>query len=151
MTRQPRISHNQRQILATLCDYRESYPGQWVPGYRVFNDLRMGESGFSRAIKGLVEPSDGVNSFDPLVEMTYPSIVYREHEGNVIPLPDNATMSDALFAMKFAWDGSDDRCRFYRITDFGVERLERLTMRNRFKARTKKLARPGTSPSKTQY
>jgi len=151
VTRQLRISHNQRQILATLCEYRESYPGQWVPRYRITSDLKMGESGFSRAIKGLIEPSDGVNSFDPLVEMTYPSIVYREHEGNVIPLPDNATMSDAVFAMKFAWDGSDGRCRFYRITDFGVERLERLTNRNRFKPGTKKLARPGTSPSKTQY
>ncbi len=111
----------------------------------------MGEASFSRAIKRLIEPHNGVNSFDLLVEMTYPSIIYREHEGNVIPLPDNASMSDALFAMKFAWDGSDGRRRFYRITDFGVERLERLTIHNRLKPRTKKLAMPGASPSKNQY
>ena len=147
MARQPRISHNQRQILDTLYDYRESYPGQWVPSYRITYDLRMGEAHFSRAIKRLLEPHDRFNSFDPFVEMTSPSIVYREHEGNVIPLPDNATMSDALFAIEFAWDGSDGRRRFYRITDFGVECLERLTIGNRFKPRAKKLAKPGTSQS----
>lgn len=137
MTRQPRIGHNQHQILATLYDYKERYPGQWVPHYRLNNDLGMGETAFSRAIKRLIEPHEGGNEVDPLVEMTYPSIVYREYEGNVIPLPDNATMSDALFAMKFAWDGSDGCRRFYRITDFGVKRFASLTRRNRLNPLTK--------------
>jgi hypothetical protein len=136
MIRRQRIGHNQRQILTTLYAYRERYPGQWVPRYRLNNDLKMGETPFSRAIKRLVEPHYGGNGFSPLVEMTYPSVVYREYQGNVIPLPDNATMSDALFAMKFAWDGSDSRSHFYRITDLGVERLNCLSRWNRPKPRT---------------
>lgn len=146
MTRQPRIGHNQRQILAALYDYRVRYPGQWVPRYRLTRDLKMGETPFSRAMRRLIEPHDGGNGFAPLVEMTYPSIVYKEYQGNVIPLPDNATMGDALFAIEFAWDGKDGRRHFYRITDLGVERLASLITRNRPKSRTKP-ANPGDRPS----
>ncbi len=136
MTGQPRIGHNQRQILTALYDYSERYPGQWVPRYRLINDLKMDETSFSRSIQRLVEPHSG-NDFNLLVEMTHPSIAYREFQGGVIPLPDNATMSDALFAMKFAWEGSDVRRHFYRITDSGVERLGSLTTRNCRKPCTK--------------
>jgi hypothetical protein len=38
-------------------------------------------------------------------------------------------MSDAIFAMKFAWEGNTVRRNFYRITDLGVERLVSLTDR----------------------
>ncbi|MBT8355370.1 MAG: hypothetical protein KJO60_12655, partial [Desulfofustis sp.] len=117
MGRQSRIGHNQRQILTVLYDYSERYPQQWVPHYRIIDDLKMDESIFSRAIQGLVDPPNSRNDFKPLVEMTHPTIAYREFQGEVIPLPDNATMGDALFAMKFAWEGNTAQHNFYRITD----------------------------------
>jgi hypothetical protein len=127
MGSQSRIDHNQRQILTVLFDYSERYPEQWVPHYRLIDDLKMAEAAFSRALQGLVEPQNSKNDFQPLVEMTHPSIAYREFQGDVIPLPDNATMSDALFAIKFAWEGNTARHNFYRITDLGVEHLVRIT------------------------
>jgi hypothetical protein len=137
MGRQSRIGHNQRQILTVLFDYSRRYPEQWVPHYRLISDLKMAETTFSRALQGLVEPHNSRNDFRPLVEMTHPSIAYREFQGNVIPLPDNATMSDALFAMKFAWEGNTARHNFYRITDLGVERLGRITNLTRPKSSIK--------------
>lgn len=134
MGRQARIGHNQRQILIVLFDYSELYPEQWVPHYRLIDDLEMAETTFGRAIQGLVEPQNIGNDFKPLVEMTHPSIAYKEFQGDVIPLPDNATMSDALFAMKFAWEGNTSQHNFYRITDIGVERLVRITSRTRPKS-----------------
>ncbi|NNK15254.1 MAG: hypothetical protein HKP52_13530 [Desulfofustis sp.] len=133
MGRQSRIGHNQRQILTVLYDYSERYPQQWVPHYRIIDDLKMDESIFSRAIQGLVEPPNSRNDFKPLVEMTHPTIAYREFQGEVIPLPDNATMGDALFAMKFAWEGNTAQHNFYRITDLGVERLVRIRGRTHSK------------------
>ena len=131
MGRQSRIGHYQRQILTVLFDYSERYPEQWVPHYRLIDDLKMDEITFSHALQGLVEPHDSNSDFQPLVEMTHPSIAYREFQGDVIPLPDNATMSDALFAMKFAWEGNTARHNFYRITDLGVEHLVRMTSSTR--------------------
>ena len=131
MGRQSRIGHNQRQILKVLFDYSERYPEQWVPHYRLIDDLNMAETTFSRALQGLVDPQNDRNDFTPLVEMTHPSIAYREFQGDVIPLPDNATMGDALFAMKYAWEGNTARHNFYRITDLGVKRLVRITSRTR--------------------
>ena len=125
------IGHNQQQILTVLFEYSERYPDQWVPHYRLINDLKMAETDFSQAIKRLVEPRTNGNDFNPLVELTLPSIAYREFEGGVVPLPDNATMSDALFAMKFAWEGSEARRHFYRITELGVAHLQSLTSGNR--------------------
>ena len=142
MSRQSRIGHNQRQILIVLHDYRERYPDKWVPQYRLINDLKMAEAAFSRAIQRLVESHSSGDDFDSLVEMTLPSIAYREFEGDVIPLPDNATMSDALFAMKFAWEGNDVQHYFYRITDLGVKRLVKLRSRTRPKTSIK----PSKSP-----
>lgn len=133
-----RIGHNQHQILTVLYDYSTRFPDQWVPRYRLINDLNMAETAFSLAIKRLVEHHSSGNGFNPLVEMTHPSIAYREFQGGVIPLPDNATMSDALIAIKFTWEGSDSRRHFYRITDLGMERIRGLTNRNRRKVSTKK-------------
>lgn len=149
MTGESRIGHNQRQILAALYDYHERYPYQWVPNYRLINNLKMADTAFSRAIQRLVEPHSNGNNFNPLVEMTHPSIAYREFQGGVIPLPDNATMNDALFAMKFAWEGSDMQSHFYRITDLGVERLHRLASHDRRKPSTKPTA-SRESPSMPQ-
>ena len=131
MSRQSRIGNNQRQILSVLFDYSERYPEQWVPHYRLIDDLNMAETTFSRALQGLIKPQDDRNDFKPLVEMTHPSIAYREFQGDVIPLPDNATMGDALFAMKYAWEGNTARHNFYRITDLGVRRLVRITSSDR--------------------
>ena len=143
MGRQSRIGHNQQQILSVLFDYNDRYPGQWVPHYRLIDDLKMAETTFSRALEGLVEPRNDRNDFKSLVEMTHPSIAYREFQGDVIPLPDNATMGDALFAMKYAWEGNTARHNFYRITDLGVEQLIRITSRTR----PKKPAESTASPS----
>ena len=140
MGNQSRIGHNQRQILTVLFDYSKRYPEQWVPHYRLIDDLKMAETTFSRALQGLVEPQSESSDFNPLVEMTHPSIAYREFQGGVIPLPDHATMSDAIFAMKFAWEGNTVRRNFYRITDLGVERLASLTSRTRPKP---SIIRPG--------
>lgn len=137
MTGKSKIGHNQRQILTVLYDYRERYPDKWVPYYRLINDLKMAETVFSRAIQPLVETHSNGNNFNPLVEMTHPSIAYREFQGSVVPLPDNATMSDALSAMKYTWESSDARSHFYRITDLGVERLDNLTSGKRRKRFTK--------------
>lgn len=125
-----RIGHNQYHILTVLYDYGARYPDQWVPHYRLIDDLKMSETAFSRAIQRLVEPHGSWNDLNTLVEMTHPSIAYREFQGGVIPLPDDATMGDALLAMKFAWEGSDIRRHFYRITESGVERLVSLARRN---------------------
>ena len=144
MTRQLKTGHNQWQILAALYDYSKRYPDQWVPRYRLINDLKMGDTTFSQAIQQLVEPHDGENHFDSLVEITYPSIAYREYQGGVVPLPDNATMSDALFAMKFAWDSNHGRRHFYRITELGVKHLDSLTSRNRLKSAQQ--GHPGYDP-----
>ncbi len=152
MGRQSRIGHNQRQILTVLFNYSERYPEQWVPHYRLIDDLKMAETTFSRALQGLVEPQHSRNDFQPLVEMTHPSIAYREFQGDVIPLPDNATMGDALFAMKFAWEGNTTRHNFYRITDLGVERLFRITSLSRPKTSikpTKSAASPSIALKKT--
>ena len=115
------IGHNQQEILTVLFEYSERYPDQWVPHYRLINDLKMAETDFSQAIKRLVEPHPNGNDFNPLVELTLPSIAYREFEGGVIPLPD----------MKFAWEGSEARRHFYRITELGVAHLQSLTSGNR--------------------
>ena len=136
MTVKSRIGHNQQKILTVLYEYSERYPDQWVPHYRLIKDLKMAETDFSQAIKRLVEHRSNGNDFNPLVETTHPSIAHREFEGGVIPLPDNATMSDALFAMKYAWEGSDARRHLYRITDLGVGRLQSLTSGNRGKRST---------------
>lgn len=149
MTGKSRIGHNQQKILTVLYDYSKRYPDQWAPRYRLINDLKIPETDFNQAIKHLVEPSSSGNNFNPLVEMTHPSIAYREFEGGVIPLPDNATMSDALFAMKDAWEGSDGRRHLYRITDMGVRLLQSLTSGNRRKPSTTPTT-PRVSPSKTR-
>ena len=125
------IGHNQRQILTALYDYSKRYPDQWVPHYRLINELEMAEATFNRAIQRLVNSQSSGSDFSPLVEMTHPLIAYREFQGSVIPLPDNATMSDALYAVKFAWEGSDVGRHLYRITDLGVQRLDSLTSRDR--------------------
>lgn len=133
MTGKSRIGHNQYHILTVLYDYSARYPDQWVPHYRLIDDLKMSEATFSRSIQRLVEPHGSWNDLNPLVEMTHPSIAYREFQGGVIPLPDNATMGDALLAMNFAWEGSGIRRHFYRITESGVERLVSLARRNLLK------------------
>ena len=68
------IGHNQQKILTVLFEYSERYPDQWVPHYRLINDLKMAETDFSQAIKRLVEPRPNGNDFNPLVELTLPSI-----------------------------------------------------------------------------
>ena len=142
MGRQSRIGHNQRQILSVLFNYNNRYPEHWVPHYRLIDDLDMAETTLSRALEGLVEPLKDGNNFIPLVEMTHPSIAYREFQGDVIPLPDNATMGDALFAMKYAWEGNTARHSFYRITELGVEQFIRITRNTRPKKPTKSKASP---------
>ena len=151
MGRQSRIGHNQQHILSVLFDYNDRYPGQWVPHYRLIDDLNMAETTFSRALEGLVEPRNDRNDFKPLVEMTHPSIAYREFQGDVIPLPDNATMGDALFAMKYAWEGNTARHNFYRITDLGVEQLIRITSRTRPKKPAESTASPSPALQKISW
>ncbi len=127
MAGQAKIGNNHRKILAALYEYSKRYPNHWVPHHRLVDELNMNETVFSSAIQFLVETRDGGYDLDSLVEMTHSSIAYREYQGGVIPLPDNATMSDALFAVKYTWYSNHSSPHFYRITNLGVERLNNLT------------------------
>ena len=128
MEKTPRIGHLQRRILQALYDHAYRNSVDWVSRTELLMDLDLcspsGEASFSRAITRLNDPSNYWGSFPPYIEIGYE----HDYESAFIRAERELTEEDRERLYRLKVDG---RCRYYRITNHGVERFDSLSIRSR--------------------
>ena len=137
--RAPRIGHQQRRILQALYDHACKNTVDWISRTDLLWQLEIyshsGEVSFSRAIKRLYEPRDGWNQLPPYVERGSEFDCEQAYIEAERKLTEDDW--DLLFNRR-----RDERRKYYRITEIGIETVDNFSTRSRRKPRSKP-ARPG--------